>query len=165
MIIRLEQPKDANRIDAVITAAFSGVAHASGMEAVIVGALRDAGALAVSLIAEEGDDVVGHIAFSPVTIAGRADDWVALGPVAVRPDRQSHGIGRRLIEAGLTRLRAAQVAGCVLLGNPRLYGRFGFVADPALRYPGFPPAYFQRLVLAGPARSGEVAYHPAFAAA
>ena len=162
MTIRPEQPGDADAIRAVIGAAFAGRRYSSGTEAAIVEALREAGALTLSLVAEEDGQVIGHIAFSPVTIDGAACGWFGLGPVAVVPERQGQGVGAALIREGLARLRARGAAGCVLLGDPRYYARFGFVSDPALRYSGGPAAYFQRLAFSDPTPSGEIAFHPAF---
>ncbi|WP_374442753.1 GNAT family N-acetyltransferase [Stella sp.] len=163
--IRLERPGDAPAIAAVVRTAFAGARHRSGTEAAIVAALRAAGALTLSLVASEDGDLVGHVAFSPVTVDGRAVGWFGLGPVAVRPDRQGGGIGQALIREGLDRLRRLGAAGCVVLGAPGFYARFGFVTDAGLRYGGAPPEYFQRLAFTGgPPPAGEVAYHPGFAA-
>ncbi len=159
--IRPERPGDAAAIRAVTAAAFAGAPHASGTEAAIVDALRDAGALSLSLVAIEAGKVAGHVAFSPVTIAGREAGWLGLGPASVRPDLQRRGIGSALIRAGLDQSAAA---GCVVLGDPGYYARFGFVPDPGLTYAGAPPAYFVALPLAGPVPRGAVAYHPAFGA-
>lgn len=162
--IRPERPEDADAIRAVTQAAFAGASHSSGTEAAIVDALRAAGALTVSLVALQNGAVAGHVAFSPVTIDGKAGAWFGLGPVSVRPDRQRAGVGRALIGQGLDRLKRMGAEGCVVLGDPGYYGRFGFQSDRALRYADVPPEYFQRLVFAGPAPRGEVAYHPGFAA-
>jgi predicted N-acetyltransferase YhbS len=75
---------------------------------------------------------------------------------------QGRRIGSALITEGLERLRALNAAGCVLLGNPAYYSRFGFLSDPALTYQGKPNPYFQRLVLKGPLARGDVSFHPAF---
>lgn len=125
-------------------------------------ALRAGGALTVSLVAEHGGEIIGHAAFSPVEIDGKTVDWYGLGPVAVRPDQQRQGIGIRLIEAGFEQLKALSSAGCVVLGDPGYYSRFGFKADLALRFPDVPPEYFQRLDFGHDERQGVVVYHPAF---
>ena len=163
MQIRDEIAEDGAAISALVTAAFAEAEHSDGTEAAIVDALRDAGALTLSLVATEGDEIVGHVAFSPVEIAG-VEGWYGLGPVATRPDQQRKGIGHALIVEGLSRLQALDANGCVLLGDPAYYGRFGFVADPALFYPGVPPEYFQRLYFDGSAPTGAVTYHAAFSA-
>ena len=162
MKVRAERGDDRLAIGSVITAAFAKAAHADGNEAQIVDALRVAGALRLSLVAESDGAIVGHVAFSPVRVAGRAGRIVGLGPVAVSPARQGQGIGAALIREGLTRIRAGGADGCVVLGNPGYYGRFGFVSDPALTYAGQPNPYFQRLVWRGDPPIGDVAYHAAF---
>ena len=162
--IRPERPVDAHIIRRVTEAAFAVAEHSAGREAAIIDALRAANALTVSLVATIGDDVVGHVAFSPVTIDGAEVDWFGLGPVSVRPDLQGQGIGSVLIRAGLDRLRAAGAKGCVVLGDPNYYGRFGFASDPAVRFEGPPPDYFMRLSLDGSPIAGRVAYHEGFSA-
>jgi putative acetyltransferase len=160
--IRLERPEDVPEIHAVTEAAFRGRPYSDGSEPGILDRLRRDGDLRLSLVAEEDGEVVGHIAFSPVSISDGAQDWYGLGPVSVRPDKQGRGTGAQLIQHGLAELRNRKACGVVLLGNPKYYGRFGFVHDPALSYPGPPAEYFQRLVLMGDAPAGEVRYAPAF---
>jgi putative acetyltransferase len=160
--VRPEIPGDEAAISDVITAAFLGASHSGGNEARIVETLRDTASLTVSLVATEGDRIVGHVAFSPVTVDGRSDGWFGLGPVAVVPDRQGNGIGRALIEAGLAQLRVEGASGCVVLGEPRYYRRFGFTADPDFRLAGVPPEYFQCLMFTEQPRGGLVEYHRAF---
>jgi len=165
MKIRPERPADHAAIATLVTAAFATAPHSSGTETAIVDALRDAGALTLSLVAEDHSRIVGHVAFSPVTIDGAAGGWFGLGPIAVHPDRQGSGIGRALIEEGLRQLCERDAVGCVVLGDPAYYGRFGFRSDPALRYPDVPAEYFQRLSFSGTEPSGAVAYHDGFGAA
>lgn len=164
MIIRQEQEPDYGAIEQVTADAFALVEHSDQTEPAIIAALRDAGALTISLVATDGDEVIGHVAFSAVTIDGEDHRWFGLGPVSVRPDRQGRGIGGALIRQGLHELRAQGAAGCVLLGNPGYYRRFGFVNDPDLRYPGAPPEYFMRLTFDGSDPAGQVEYHAAFGA-
>jgi putative acetyltransferase len=147
----------------VIEKAFRTAPHADGTEHLLVGRLRDAGGLAVSLVAEAADGkMLGHIAFSPVTIGDGTQAWYGLAPVSVVSERQGEGLGTALIDAGLGRLRQLDAGGCVVLGEPAFYSRFGFANDAALTFPGPPPEYFQRLVLRGDAPRGEVRYSPAF---
>ncbi len=164
MIIRAEQAQDIAAIGDVTAQAFAGVAHSDQTEPAIVAALRDAGALSVSLVAVDRDEVVGHIAFSPVTIDREDSNWFGLGPVSVRPDRQGEGAGSALIRQGLDILKAQGAAGCVLLGDPAYYRRFGFENDAGLRYEGAPPEYFMRLAFDGAAPAGRVDYHAGFGA-
>lgn len=125
-------------------------------------ALREAGALTVSLVAVEEGGIVGHAAFSPVTVGGAPGKWFGLGPVSVRPDRQRRGIGGALIRARLERLRDVGAEGCVVLGDPAYYGRFGFRSDPGLRYRDIPGELFQKLAFVDAEAQGAVEYHPAF---
>jgi len=143
--------------------AFETAPFSSGAEPRIVEALRQAGALAVSLVATSDDgSILGHVAFSPVRIDHAAGRWYGLGPVSVAPEMQRRGIGRALIREGLARLAALDAEGCVVLGDPGYYGRFGFVSDSALTYGGEASPYFQRLVLTGEPPRGNVSYHEAF---
>ncbi len=162
MDIRTEQPADSDAIRALTTEAFATAPHSSGTEAAIVDGLRKAGALTLSLVAVEGEEIVGHVAFSPVTIGGAECDWFGLGPVSVHPGRQRGGIGSGLIREGLRRLRENGAAGCVLLGDPAYYGRFGFANDLALVLEGVPPEYFMRLGFGAKLPAGTVRYHAAF---
>jgi putative acetyltransferase len=162
MHIRQERREDAREIHLLTEAAFKDAPHSGQNEARIVQALRSAGALTLSLVAIEDGEIIGHVAFSPVTINGASGDWYGLGPVSVRPDRQKRGIGQALIRDGLQGLLSLQAAGCVVLGDPAYYGRFGFRSDPELTYGNVPPAYFQRLTFTTDVPKGEVSYHPGF---
>ena len=159
--IRDERAGDEAAIRRVTALAFAGAPHSDGTEAEIVERLREGHALAVSLVADDEGAIVGHVAFSPVTIE-ESGGWFGLGPVAVAPVRQHHGIGHALITEGLARLRAQGAKGCVVLGDPAYYARFGFAPDPALTYPGPPPQYFQALRFDATPATGIVRYHPAF---
>ena len=161
--VRPERPTDAAAISALTTAAFRGLEFSGGNEAEIVERLRADGDLTVSLVAENLDlAIIGHAAFSPIAIPDGTPDWYALGPVSVIPLRQKVGIGSSLTQAGLERLRELGAAGCVVLGDPAYYGRFGFAHDPALTCPGPHPEFLQRVVLKGLAPAGEVRFAPAF---
>jgi len=163
--IRDEASGDAAAIRAVTLAAFRDMPYSEQTEAAIVDALRAAGALAISLVATEGDAVVGHVAVSPVTIAGtEAPGWYGLGPLSVRPDRQRRGIGTALMRAVVERLRTRGARGCVLVGHPAYYARFGFGDTGGLGYPGVPSGYFRALAFADEVPAGIVAFHPGFSA-
>lgn len=161
-VIRSERDGDQALISHVTREAFRSHPHSDQTEPYIVDALRRAGALTLSLVAERDGEVVGHIAFSPVTISDGSPDWFGLGPVSVLPALQKQRIGTALIEAGLAGLRRKRAAGCVLVGEPGYYTRFGFAADPGLRYPGLPPEYFLALSLGGSRARGDVTYHEGF---
>jgi putative acetyltransferase len=164
VIVRSETDRDVDGIREVNIAAFLGHPYSQQTEHLIVEALRAAGALEVSLVAESGGEVVGHIAFSAAEIGDASMGWFLLGPVAVRPERQGEGIGRALIEAGLDALRARGAAGCVLVGDPALYGRFGFTQCPAVTWPGVPEENVLCLLMSGEMLAGKVVHHPAFLA-
>jgi putative acetyltransferase len=165
MLFRHEAISDIPALRPLIADAFRDAPHASGREAEIVDALRRDGALALSLVATEANEIVGHVAFSPVTIGGKEVGWFGLGPVAVRREARRRGVGARLTEAGLRDIRERGASGSVVLGEPTYYGRFGFVADPTLVLAGTLPTYFQSLRMKGDRQIGEVRYHPAFAGA
>ena len=167
--LRHETPDDIAAIEAVTIAAFANAPYTSHTEQFIVRALRAANELTLSIVAEEHGQVVGHVALSPVTITdsqGRqAVGWYGLGPISVLPPRQGQGIGSRLLEQALSELRAVRAAGCVLLGEPAYYGRFGFQAHAGLQLPGVLPGYFMALALHGPVPEGIARYSDAFNAA
>lgn len=164
MKIREEYSADIAAIEAVTVAAFKQAPHSAQTEHFIVRELRNNGALVVSLVAEEQGTVIGHVAISPVTVAKENVGWYGLGPVSVEPSRQGCGIGSQLIQAALQQLRNLNANGCVVLGEPDYYARFGFSAMANLLLPGVPAEYFQAIVFNGPPPVGEVAYHPAFEA-
>lgn len=162
--IRKEVSADIPSIEAVTVAAFRSAEHSSGTEQHIVAALRNAGQLSVSLVAEDRGQVVGHVAVSPVTISDGTANWYGLGPVSVIPEHQGQGLGSMLVTNALSELRTLGAAGCVVLGEPGYYARFGFIPEPGLVLPGVPARYFQAIVLQGVAPSGQVAYHGSFEA-
>ena len=164
MIIREEEPKDFVAIRSVISAAFKEKPYSRQTEAAIVEALRAANALTISLVAMDEGDVIGHIAFSLVKIDGCDLHWYGLGPVAVRPDRQGQGVGNALVREGLQRLMAVGATGCVVLGDPAYYSRFGFRVDPGLRLAGLPPEHFMALPFTEEIPRGMVKYHAGFEA-
>lgn len=164
ILVRPETPHDATSIEEVTRQAFASHPHSRQTEHFIVRALREANALTLSLVAEVSGGVVGHVAFSPVTLSDGSPGWYGLGPVSVLPSMQKQGIGRSLIEKGLSTLRAQGAAGCVLVGEPAFYRRFGFAQDPRLRLPGVPQEYFLALPFGPSAAQGEVIFHPAFSA-
>jgi len=164
-LIRSESPSDVDAIDAVTRDAFAGRSYSSQTEHIIVRGLRDAGVLTVSLVAVANGVVVGHVALSPVQVSGAASGWFGLGPVSVTPALQRQGIGQALVRAALAALRTAGAAGCVVLGSPAYYQRFGFAHRPELSLPGVPPAHFMGQAWVLPVPVGDVAFHAAFDAA
>jgi putative acetyltransferase len=162
MIIRPETSSDIEAIAKIHIAAFANHPYSRQTEHLIVNVLRENHALAVSLVAEEKGEIVGHIAFSLIQIDGRACPWYILGPVGVRPDRQRQGIGQALVREGLQALRQLGAEGCVLVGDPAFYKRFGFVPNPALVHGDVPPQFCLCLPLSDRVPPGRVIYHTAF---
>lgn len=162
MIIRPEHADDEAAIAEVTKVAFTGHPYSDGSEPGIIAALRKAGALSLSLVAETGSSVIGHVALSPVEIEDREGQWFGLGPISVLPDFQGQGIGTALMRAAIAWMTEEGASGCVLVGDVRFYGRFGFAALDGLVLPGVPPQFVLALPLSGPAPSGIVSFHPAF---
>ncbi len=164
MIIRDETGSDISAIADVTQAAFANLAISNQTEQFIINALRAADALTISLVAELDGDVVGHIAFSPVTISDGSQNWYGLGPISVLPQRQRQGIGSALMHSGLARLKARGAHGCVLVGDPGYYERFGFKSVPEVTHEGVPQQYVLVLPFDGHKAQGVVAFHPGFSA-
>lgn len=138
MIIRPETEKENAAIEQITISAFAGKSYSDQTEYLIIKRLRDAGALSLSLVAETDGKIVGHVAFSVVTINGKNIGWYGLGPVSVLPEFQKQGIGSKVIRNGLAKIRDLGAKGCVLEGSPAYYQRFGFKAYPGLFYEGAP---------------------------
>jgi putative acetyltransferase len=151
-IIRDETDADIAAIAEVTIAGFKTLEISNQTEQSIVKALRAAKALTVSLVAEADGLVVGHIAFSPVTISDGTVGWHGLGPVSVLPEYQRKGIGKALVLEGLSRLRNLNARGCCLVGHPAYYKKFGFKNMPGLVCEGAPPEVFLALAFDGHAR-------------
>lgn len=162
--IRNESSTDDAAIHALTIAAFHDAPHAAHTEQFIVRALRKAGALSISLVADHGGEVVGHVALSPVQISDGSEGWYGLGPISVKPELQKRGIGSLLMQAAIDVLRKRGAAGCVLVGDPAYYSRFGFKPEPRLVLPEVPPEYFQALTLGPSLPTGVVTFHEAFMA-
>lgn len=162
MNIRSETPRDFAAIQTINIDAFADHPFSQQTEHLIVNALREAGALTLSLVAEDNGRVVGYIAFSPALIDGQDLKWYTLGPIAVAPDCQRQGIGSRLIETGVAALREIGANGCLLVGDPNYYLRFGFRHSQSLTVHDIPPEYFMCLPFVGEIPHGIVSHHPAF---
>ena len=163
-MIRPETPADAAAIATLTTAAFLNAPHTSHTEAFIVNALRRAGALSASLVAEQGGELVGHVATSPVVVSDGTPGWHGLGPISVLPVYQGQGIGSALMRAAQQALRGQGAAGIMLVGDPGYYRRFGFRNEPQLEYPGISQAYFMVLPFTDVLPRGTVTFHEAFGA-
>ncbi len=162
MKLRDEIPGDETAIHELTKIAFALIEMSDGSEPLIIDRLRKNGDLALSLVVLDDDQIVGHIAFSPVTVSESSGVWFGLGPVSVNPEQQRAGVGRQLIETGLQRLRSLDAAGCVLLGDPAYYRRFGFSSSGDLTFGEVPMEYVQALAFGPEQAKGEVKYASAF---
>lgn len=161
--IRPEQAADIDAISSITEQAFRDHPVSQHTEQYVVAALRQSGALSVSLVAEVDGQVVGHIAFSPVQISSGCTDWYALGPVSVTPSLQRQGIGSALIKAGLDAVLRLGAKGCVLVGEPDYYERFGFESHANLSMEGIPQQYVLSLPFKDqPRPTGTISHHEAF---
>ncbi|MBE0627287.1 MAG: N-acetyltransferase [Burkholderiales bacterium] len=164
IILRNERDGDASAIGEVTAAAFMTLEISNHTEQFIIEALRAAKALTLSLVAQINGAVIGHIAFSPVTISDGSRDWYGLGPVSVLPAYQRQGIGKALIEEGLSRLKAMHAQGCCLVGHPDYYRQFGFKNPAGLVVEGVPPQVFFALSFDGRSPQGTLTFHAGFKA-
>lgn len=164
LILRNERAADIEAITEVTIAAFKNHPISNHTEQFIINALRTAGALTISIVAEIDGQVVGHIAFSPVTVSNGATGWYGLGPVSVLTAYQKHGIGKALINEGLSLLKDMGAQGCALVGDPNYYKRFGFKNYPELVHEGIPQEVFLVLPFTEKIPQGIVTFHEAFLA-
>jgi len=164
IVIRNETDADIGEITEVTIAAFETLEISNHTEQFIIEALRAAKALIVSLVAELDGRVIGHIAFSPVTISDGTQNWYGLGPVSVSPEHQRKGIGKALIHEGLSRLKKMNAQGCCVVGHPEYYRKLGFRNVPGLGIEGVPPEVFFALSFDGHTPEGAVAFHDGFKA-
>jgi putative acetyltransferase len=164
MVIRNETDADIGAITDVTIAAFETLKISNHTEQFIIEALRAAKVLTVSLVAELDGRVIGHIAFSPVTISDGTRDWYGLGPVSVLPEHQHKGVGKALVQKGLSRLKELDAQGCCVVGHPEYYRKFGFRNVPGLVIEGVPPEVFFALAFSGHTPEGTVAFHDGFKA-
>jgi putative acetyltransferase len=127
--IRKEQPEDIPIIHQVNKRAFGQL-----LEADLVDRLRRNCKDLLSLVAVAGNEIVGHILFSSVTVEGEETtaEGMALAPMAVLPEYQRQGIGSKLVRAGIARLVSSNCAFVIVLGHADYYPRFGF--EPAHSY-------------------------------
>ena len=141
--------------------AFETMPFSSGDEQELVDALRLNGALAISLVATRLEQVVGHVAFSPADSS--TPGWYSLGPVSVLPELQRKGIGKQMIEQGLDQLRRLGAVGCILVGDPRYYSRFGFQLAPDSAPSRQPKEYFMvKRLSEEPGPIPPLDFHPVF---
>jgi len=160
MEIRPESPDDRETIYALTKTAFDPMPFSDGTEADCINKLRADGDLRWSLVAIDQGKLVGHIAFSPVFLTDSPNEWFGLGPVSVWPDFQKTGIGSKLVNTGLEVLKQSNVPGCVLIGDPGYYKRFGFVGDGRISYRDLPNEVVQWLAFGHKKPSGTVTFSP-----
>jgi len=162
--IRNETVADIDAITEVTIEAFKNHPISNHTEQFIIKALRDSGALTISLVAEMDGHIIGHVAFSPIRISDGTKNWYGLGPVSVMPGYQKQGIGQVLIKKGLTMLRELDGQGCTLVGDPNYYKRFGFKNHPDLIHEGIPQEVFLVLPFTENVPKGKVIFHEGFLA-
>lgn len=160
--VRDELVSDRAAICSITQAAFEGKPYASGDEQDVVDRLRNAGALSLSLVAVDGEEMLGQASFSPAVNEDGSSPWFALGPISVSPGRQAEGIGGILIREGFARLQAMNALGCILTGDPNYYQRFGFKVTPEFCAINEPAEYFQLKLFADQLPSGRFSFHSAF---
>jgi putative acetyltransferase len=164
IIIRNEKDADVDTITEVTVTAFKTLEISNHTEQFIIEALRANNALTVSLIAEVDGHVVGHVAFSPVTISDGTQNWYGLGPVSVLPEHQRKGIGKSLILEGISRLKGLNAKGCCLVGHPDYYMKLGFKNLSGLVHEGVPQEVFLGMSFDGQIPQGTVNFHDGFKA-
>lgn len=164
LILRNEQDQDVDAIFKLTESAFKNAEHTDHTEQFIVNALRKAQLLTLSIVAEREQQIIGHVAISPVQISSGAPNWYGLGPISVAPEYQQQGVGSALMQHSLQQLKQLGASGCVVLGDPAYYSKFGFNVIQELTLAGVPAEYFQALSFTGMFPQGEVAYSQAFSA-
>jgi putative acetyltransferase len=163
LLIREERADDIDSIRTLTQTAFKGRPYSQGTEHLIVDALREREALTLSLVAEQNSNIVGHIAFSPISVDSLFHHWYGLGPISVIPALQLQGIGSALMHEGLNRMKGMQdVRGIVVLGNPAYYQKFGFKRHSDLLFPSAPAEHFLVQSFTEEILKGTVSFHDAF---
>ena len=160
--IQKEQRSNHAAIFSVTEAAFKDMPYAGGDEQDIVDRLRASGALSLSLVALQEGVVIGHIAFSPSVASDDSQPWFALGPVSVLPKYQGNEIGSQLIAEGLAQIKALGALGCVLIGHPPYYQRFGFEPSPSNVADGESAEYFMLKCFTSFKPNGPMCFDKAF---
>jgi putative acetyltransferase len=162
--VRKERATDIDAISRLTEAAFQDHPHSNHTEQFIINALRRCDRLTISPVAVDGGAILGRVALSPVSISSGVSGWYGLGPISTLPSRQREGIGSMLIDSALAELKRIGAAGCVVLGEPGFYRRFGFEARPGLDLRDAPAEYFQAISFDAEPATGSVRYDEAFEA-
>jgi len=160
MNLRGERPEDVQGIYELTKLAFKSMPFSDGSEADRLNILRADKDLELSIVAVAEGKIVGHIAFSPVFLNEKFDHWFGLGPVSVLPELQKQGIGKALIKKGLSRLKDKKAKGCILIGNPDYYHRFGFIGDGQIQYRDYSQDIAQWLKFGKETPSGLLTFSP-----
>lgn len=164
LMLRNEQDQDVDAIFKLTESAFKNAEHTDHTEQFIVNALRKMQQLTLSIVAEHDQQIIGHVAISPVEISSGTSDWYGLGPISVAPEYQQQGVGSALMRTVLEQLKQLGAAGSVVLGDPTYYSKFGFNVIPNLTLANVPTEYFQALSFDQTFPQGEVKYSTAFTA-
>lgn len=160
--VREEQPGDEGAIRAMTLRAFEGHPYSDGDEADVIDRLRKDGDLLLSLVAVEDGEIVGQVTYSSARLSNGEAGWMVVGPVAVEPARHGEGIGRALMDAGETAMKARGAKGITVLGDPALYARFGYVQHTPLTLEGELGEYLQVKSFGAPIPAATLSYAPAF---
>ncbi len=161
--IRPEYSDEAPAIRAMVTRAFEGHPYSDGDEQDVIDRLRADGDLALSLVAvTDAGAIIGQITYSRAILMNGEEGWYVLGPVAVEPRHQGKGIGRALIETGEAAMKARGAKGLTVLGDPKIYSRFGYAQDTAMWLAGELAWAFQVKSFGAPIPACEQRYVRAF---
>lgn len=142
--------------------AFAPMPFADETDQELPGRFRRAGKLRLSLVAQSGTEIVGHVALTQAIHHSSADNWFALGPISVEPAWQRQGIGTAMIAEVRRWLVANGAAGCILVGDTNYYSRHGFMLASEHCPHNEPPEHFMVLKLKGAIPSGRFAFDPLF---
>ena len=134
--IRPESLGDEAAIDCVVIRAYENVPYSNHTEQVMIRRLRGSRAYIpeLTLVAEVGTEIVGHIMLTRVSIRdqGQVAPSLALAPLSVAPAYQRQGVGSALVIAAHDRAKELGFPSIVLLGIPEDYPRFGY--EPLRRF-------------------------------
>ena len=160
--IRPEEAGEESAIRELTKRAFVGEPYSDGDEHHVIDRLRADGDLVLSLVAVSDGTIIGQVTYSAAALSNDEADWMVLGPIAVEPDRQGQGVGRALIAAGEAAMRGRGVKGITVLGDPEIYGRFGFVSHTAMRQDDELGTFLQVKSFGAEIPAATITYAPAF---
>lgn len=160
--IREERAGDEGAIHELTKRAFEGHPYSDGDEQLVIDRLRIDGDLLLSLVAEDAGKIIGQVTYSRARLSNGDGDWMVIGPIAVEPACQGKGIGSALMEAGEAAMRARGAKGITVLGNPEIYGRFGYVQHTSMTLEGELGEYLQVKSFGADIPVATLTYAPAF---